>query len=418
MTAGFLLLLVVASSNGETTHAGSLDGRFGHDGKVMTSIGQGANAYALARARHGKIVVAGTASTASGTEFALARYTATGHLDRPFGHRGVAITRLNGDGRVAAVAVQKDGKTLVAGWSGTASDHAATLIRYRRGGALDRSFGTDGTVRLSLTGHDRLRAIAVEPGGKIVVAGSSNWRFLLARYMSDGALDTSFGNGGVVLSGEHNYEELDALAISPSEKIVAAGDFGFEIYPMDVRRYMPNGSLDPTFGKGGEVITKIGAWDTEPVGIRFRQHGTIVVAAATAGGEVTGGPFWRFGLMRLSESGSVDTSFGTTQPGFTRTAIGSAAYAQSLSVDGRGRLIVAGWTTKAGKDDFALSRYSPDGHLDRSFGRGGRVVTSLTFGPDRGAGLLLEKGGRIVVAGTANQDAVGSQFALAGYRSR
>jgi uncharacterized delta-60 repeat protein len=411
-----LVALVPLAAGSMRPKPGSLDRSFGVRGKVMTSIGQGATAYAMTRTRHGKIVVAGTADTVNGPEFALARYTRTGHLDRSFGKRGIVTTRIGQDGRALGLAAQKDGRILIAGWSGTASDYAATLVRYRPSGALDRSFGEDGTVRLNLTGHDRLRAVVLEPGGRILVAGSSNWRFLLARYTSRGALDASFGRGGIVLGGTHSYEQLDALAIAPSGKIVAAGDFGFEIYPMDVLRYTPNGILDRTFGKGGEVVAKIAGWGTLPVGIRVQKRGKIVVAAASAGDEVTGGPFWRFGLTRFHADGSLDTSFGATRPGIERTGIGSAAYAQAFTADRKGRLLVSGWATKSGKDDFALAGYTANGHLDHHFGHHGKVVTALTGGNDRGAAMLLQRGGRIVVGGTAGQGFLDSRFALAGYR--
>ena len=165
---------------------GSLDASFGSGGKVITSFGGTDQASAVILQPDGKIVVAGQTDTGVSIDFALARYMPDGSLDGAFGSGGRVTTNFTGtsDDLGAAVALQSDGKIVV---GGTSDDNFA-LARYTPAGVLDATFGTAGTVTTNLGGEDLLHALALQPDGAIVAVGESADRFALARYQAFGQL--------------------------------------------------------------------------------------------------------------------------------------------------------------------------------------------------------------------------------------
>ena len=200
-------------------------------GKLMSPIGtRGDNANALALQPDGKIVVTGYCLNVSATavDFCLVRYSALGALDTSFGSGGIVTTAV-GDGQARALALQPGGKIIAAGtcWNGSNNDFC--LARYTAAGALDTSFGSGGKVITpfgSSTGF--ANAVALQPDGKIVVAGycsnGSDNDFCLARYTPLGALDTGFGSGGKVITAMGiGNDSAAAVALQPDGKIVLAG---------------------------------------------------------------------------------------------------------------------------------------------------------------------------------------------------
>jgi uncharacterized delta-60 repeat protein len=186
---------------------GTLDTAFGTGGKVTTDFGSGEQAYAVAVQPDGKIVAAGGAVTG----FELARYNADGSLDGTFGAGGKVTTRF-GLGlpftRAHAIVLQPDGKIVVAGTATSATVGDFGLARYNPDGTLDASFGAGGKVTTDIRGTDSSDfawAVTLQPDGKLVVAGSTAGptgdAFALARYTPSGNLDGTFGSGGKVITG-------------------------------------------------------------------------------------------------------------------------------------------------------------------------------------------------------------------------
>ncbi|MBA2434942.1 MAG: hypothetical protein H0V54_07660, partial [Chthoniobacterales bacterium] len=232
-------------------------------------------------------------------------------------------------------------------------------------GDLDPTFGTNGKVTTDFgTIIDEARAVAVQPDGKIVTAGATVggnfFDFALARYNTDGSLDITFGTGGKVTTAFNtNNDEAFAVALQADGKIVAAGfaviggtdDFA-------LARYNTNGSLDTTFGTGGKVTTAFGSSIDRAHAVAVQPDGKIVAA----GRAVIGGGSFDFALARYNTDGSLDTTFGTG--GKVTTACGSSndeAFAVALQPDGK---IVAAGRVFSNKEDFALARYNTDGSLD------------------------------------------------------
>ena len=230
-----LLLLLPFSSlfalpAAAATGPGDLDTTFGTGGKVTTDFGGSPVGFSVAIQSDGKIVVAGYSNVGGTFGFALARYNTNGSLDATFGTGGKVTTNYGGDDRGYSLAIQSDGKIVVAGYSNAGGTFDFALARYNTNGSLDTSFSAGGKVTTDFGGSDDLgRSVALQGDGKIVVAGDSNvgstFDFALARYNTNGSLDTSFGAGGKVTtdfggSGDGGR----SVALQGDGKIVVAGN--------------------------------------------------------------------------------------------------------------------------------------------------------------------------------------------------
>ena len=382
-----LFLLLLGMPLPALTDPGDLDPSFGPGGRVLTDLGGGDGASALVVQPDGKVVAAG----GSTVNFALARYHPDGSLDNSFGNAGVVLTDFGAPSRAQALLLQSDTKLVAAGATG--DNHDFALARYHPDGSLDSSFGNGGLVVTDLGGGtDDAGAftLVVQPDGKLVVAGASTENFALARYHPDGSLDSGFGNGGVVLTDFGAASGADALILQPDAKLVAAGrisllgggDFA-------LARYNTDGRLDSSFDGDGRVLTDLGG----PARALLLQPDGKLVAA--------GGSFTDFALVRYNPNGSLDTAFGDA--GLVLTDFGPSGEAFALGGQPDGKLVAAGGSS----GNFALVRYNPDGGRDTSFGDGGLVRTDLS-GSARA--LVLQPDGKLVAAGSS-----GRFFALARY---
>jgi uncharacterized delta-60 repeat protein len=253
-------------------------------GKVTTDFnGTTDIAYAVALQQEGKIVVVGTAyanNDYSNEDFAVTRYNANGTLDASFGVNGRVTTNFANLAAVAsAVAIQSDGKIVVAGGAFPLftflGDYA--IVRYNANGSLDSTFGRGGIVRTRFSaGGSYAFAVALQADGKIIAGGtvfvdfstddSSNTDFALVRYKPNGTLDSTFGNGGGVMTDFDGFnDDVQTLLIQPDGKIVAVGDAKnpAHYYDFALARYLPGGGLDTTFGAAGKVRTDFGASDLD-----------------------------------------------------------------------------------------------------------------------------------------------------------
>jgi uncharacterized delta-60 repeat protein len=370
------------------TGSGRLDTGFGVGGRVLTDIGPltASGMDAVAIQADGKIVVAGGSydSRTGVSRFVLARYTVRGHLDPTFGRGGRLLTRF-GTGRnsasVSELEIQPDGKLVAAGfWRGTFIDgpDRFALARYTVRGRLDPSFGQGGKVVTSFGAHSdaSAAALAIQPDGKLVVAGTDltdtrgergYLAVALARYKTGGTLDPSFGAGGRVVSKLDNYGGgASAAVIEADGRIVLAGSAG-SAGPV-LLRYTADGKLDPSFGARG-----IAAVSQFVQGLALQQDGKFVVV-----GSVDGSNGRRdsrdFAVSRYTPNGVLDPSFG--RGGKAVTDLGAGASANAIAVQTNGKIMAAG---TRGSNDFALVRYLTSGKLDGGFGRRGRVLTD--FGP-------------------------------------
>lgn len=386
---------------------GDLDSTFGIGGKVVTAIdNRNDQVNAIATQTDGKIVAAGSTSGTS-SKFALVRYNTDGSLDSTFGTSGKVVTAIgtSADDEAFAVAVQPDGKIIAAGITGPPYDFA--LVRYNTDGSPDSTFGTGGKVVTSFgSGSDLAASIAIQRDGKIIAAGSTEGatqNFALARYNTDGSLDSTFGAGGKAVGflGNNNEAAL-AVTLQPDGKIIAAGG-GASPESFVLERFNTDGSLDSTFGVGGIVLTDFLS-RTQANAVVIQPDGKIIAAGFASN---------KFALARYNANGSLDSTFDTD--GKVITAISNSvdqAFAVVLQLDGK---IVAAGFTSGTTQGFALARYNTDGSLDSTFGAGGIVVTPLGSLSAQAHAITIQSDGKIVAAGYAYTNGTANDFALVRY---
>ncbi len=277
---------------------GTPDSTFDGDGKLTTAIGSTTDqAYGVAiQSLDGKIVVVGISNNGTDDDFAVARYEDSGALDATFSTDGKVTTPIgSGYDQAFGVAIQSDGKIVVVGSSNNGTNYDFAVVRYTTTGALDSTgptaFDTDGKLTTAIgSGNDQAYGVAIQGDGKIVVAGFSNngtnYDFAVVRYLTDGSLDSTFGSGGKVTTPiGSELDQAYGVAIQGDGKIVVAGysnngsnnDFA-------VVRYTTTGALDSTFGSGGKVTTPIGSGLDQAYGVGIQSDGKIVVAGYSNNG--------------------------------------------------------------------------------------------------------------------------------------
>jgi uncharacterized delta-60 repeat protein len=411
--------LALAAGPTPSWAAGQLDTTFDTDGKVVTDLGTDDTGRGVAVQADGKIVVAGD----SGGDFGLARYNDDGSLDTTFGVGGKVVTDFGQiTDRAGAVVIQGE-KIVVAGYTspsaggvfdptGRAVNFA--LARYNANGSLDTSFDGDGKVVTDFGLEEVALAVAIQ-GGKIVVAGtqhtniSTQINFAVARYNDDGSLDTTFDGDGMVVTDIGANDFGQALA-TEGEQIVVAGYTSATVNPgssdnFALARYNTDGSLDTSFDGDGRVVTDFGGAD-EAFGLAF-QAGKIVAA----GYSFPSGGTHDFALARYNADGSLDTSFDGD--GRVKTDIAGHDVGQAVAIQGD-KMVVAGYSyTATGTQNFALARHNADGSLDTSFDGDGKVVTD--FGAADVAHALAIQGEKIVAAGYSDTGPNPPNFAVARY---
>jgi uncharacterized delta-60 repeat protein len=388
----FALILTISLSLAAQAAPGDLDTTFGNGGKVLTNIGITDRAWATVIQPDGKIVVAGQSYSNSPPTYALVRYKSDGSLDTDFGTNGRVVTAR--DGIVYALALQPDGK-IIAGGSG--------LTRFNANGSVDNSFGTNGTVTTGVGLYiQAVRAVAVQADGKIVAAGYSvepnnSLNFTLVRYNTNGSLDSTFGTNGIVVTQVSTSDDsIYSVVIQPDGKIVAAGSSltQFVGYYFALARYNTNGSLDSSFGTNGIVVSNLRGEYT--LSAALQTDGKIVVAGASPN---SGGFMRGFRVARFTSNGSLDDSFGTN--GNVLTEINFPSEIVSVVLQANGKIVIASTSSNLGTGfDFVLMRYKSNGSLDEAFGTGGRVNTDINNSPNRAFALAIQSDGKIVAAGT------------------
>jgi uncharacterized delta-60 repeat protein len=241
---------------------GSLDTTFGGTGYVTTRIGTGASIHDIKIQADGKIVAAGCAIQ-DVPQCVVARYNPDGSLDQAFGNSGITLTQIDLQSSALAVELQTDGKIVIAGYAYNDSNEHFTLVRYNADGSLDETFGIKGIVHTEIGICSHANAIALQADGKIIAAGYTSDRFLndfaLARYDINGILDPSFNETGIVITESDYDSTIKAIVIQPDGKIVAGGyNFGAIYTTFALARYLPSGDLDASFGTNGIAFTPIG----------------------------------------------------------------------------------------------------------------------------------------------------------------
>lgn len=352
----------------------------------------------------GKIVAVGTrlrAGDAGSDDMAVVRYDRNGRPDRRFGDRGRVATDFGGLEVAEAVLHQPDGRIVAAGtaWTSNGLDPDFAIARYLADGSLDPTFGNGGTVTTSILENDFVTSAALQPDGRILVAGYAEGppegyaSAVLVRYRTDGELDSTFGDSGRLvirfLDEEPSNGWIHDIAIARDGTIVAAG-LAARVDRADwaVARIRPDGTLDARFGNSG--ITTI---DTT---VNF-DYATGVAVTPDGGIALVGTADDSWNLARLRPDGTLDTRFGDS--GVVRTGIVGDPY--DIAVQPDRKIVVSGRTAPSGDNyDATVARFRRDGTIDSSFGTNGITATDIGAGTQDANAVALQRDGDIVIAGT------------------
>ncbi|MDD4575593.1 MAG: T9SS type A sorting domain-containing protein [Bacteroidales bacterium] len=418
-----LILSFMSTLNLLAQPAGSLDPSFGNNGKVITSITAGQDhAYGIVVQSDGKIIAAGhSTSTITGKDFAMVRYNADGTLDNTFGINGLVTTdlQLGSDDVAYSIALQADEKIVLAGYSDNGSNKDAALVRYNTDGIIDSTFGNNGIVITDFENsqQDEIKVVKIHPLGNIIVGGttiisSSVSKPVIARYLSNGVLDNSFNNNGIRLLWITNLDyqylfSVEDLVVQTNGKISAVG---WRDFP------------------GMQ-------WDSDYWACRINSDGTMDNTFSSDGVNVYNGSFNghdKAFAMLLKPNNNILMAGGgyqsTLKYDFTMFELNSNGnigswsakadwgstlddIAYGLAEDHNGRFVLAGSSGTSTNKTFALTRVNTNSSLDNNFGTSGKITT--TFGSNtlnECFDIAIQSDYKIVAVGYT-----GSDFAIARY---
>jgi uncharacterized delta-60 repeat protein len=376
-----LVVLALAPAVAVAATAGDLDPSFDGDGKLTLPFA--AQPGDVLVQPDGKIVVTDSAS------FTVMRLNPDGSLDRGFGGDGVVSADLAGGAGIESAALQPDGKIVVAGQT---TSNAIAVARFNDSGSLDKTFdpgGPDGDGKRIYTGlqPSSPAATLVQPDGRIVIVGASGVGITAARLTPSGAPDgTTFE-----YAGDDNSDFVHAAALAPDGKIVAAGDSaksGSIDRDSVVARFSADGSVDKSFAGTGK--TELGPADRDDIAraVLVQPDGRIVLA------EESGTGTKQMVVTRLRTDGAPDTTFagdGTAKPDFV-----GQSHPASVALQADGKLLIAGSLQPAYQ--LAVARFDSSGSLDPSFGLDGKVTIQFD-GIAAATAAALQPDGRFVIAG-------------------
>jgi uncharacterized delta-60 repeat protein len=434
--------LLVQPLEDRTVPSGGLDNSFSGSGLQTTDFGFDDRATGVAVQDDGKIVVVGH-DDGSLPDFAVARYEANGNLDVSFNTTGTP-TSYNGNGKLSftfgagthggdeyatAVALQANGKIVVAGYSDAGGTEDFAVARITTTGQLDNSFSFDGKRLIDFGASERATAIAIQPDGKIVLAGYVSLLgsdFAVVRLTSLGALDNTFSGDGIssfTIGPPFGEDRATGVAIQDDGKIVVVGytdGSGVGANDFAVARLTAAGELDTTFSGNGRHTIDFG-FDDRATSVAIQRDGKIVIGGYDDGGLPD------FAVARLNSSGTLDSTFNHTSTptsfngnGRLSFTFGSGTHggdemANALVIQPGGKIILAGWTDAngGGTNNFAIARINPNGTFDKAFSSDGKAVYGFG-GNDAANAVALQRDGNVVVAGFTDATGVGANdFAVA-----
>lgn len=444
-TVGVLLLqfaLVVPA----LAAGGDLDPSFGIRGQVTSTVfSSDGGGNPIAFQADGKILVAGSVPRNpdwTWWRFAVARFDVDGNLDPTFGGDGIVRTIFRAGTKcrdeAVSLVVQSDQKIVAVGTSSCErtepgageADSLFASARYDADGTLDATFGDNGTVLTSFGDPARCNAqataAALEPDGRIVAAGTAGCveagldsRFAVARYDTDGALDTSFSDDGLVRTNfTPQFDKLTDVAVQPDGRIVAGGTAAYWMVEIPdalesraaLARYDLDGTLDTTFGGDGKVTTsfhsRLCGGSNESYGLAIQPDGKIVEGGSAGCAASIGGlPHPRWALARYRPNGRLDPTFGR---GGRVVSIflaeeGADWMSGGIAIQPNGKIVAAGSTGRM-NPHFTLARYRANGTLGREFGDDGVVRTVFDCSHPGGGsgswnGLAIQADRKIVATG-------------------
>lgn len=299
--------------------------------------------------------------------------------DNTFGTNGIVVTP--GPAEINAIATQADGKIVTAGFVYINAQFHIQVCRYNSNGSLDNSFGTNGKVTTEISFASMAKAIAVQPNGKIVIAGTyytgdfvNIYHGLLIRYKTDGTLDKDFGVEGIVMEEIDFSESFEDMKLLADGKIVTGGSVApltqIATEQFMLAKYNSDGSRDNTFGFGGVARLTAGL-HSGIASIVIQPDGKIVAGGFEGiGGINTSMDSVKFALARFDIQGNPDNTFGNFGVVLTNVNENTPDAISTVRLQPDGKILAGGCF---GGNQFIV-RYLADGTMDNSFGTNGKAI--------------------------------------------
>ena len=412
ITNFFFLAATCFMANVVFSQPGTLDTTFGTDGKVSNNFGQNNVTYDSKLQSDGKILVVGnTFSTAPGSSFLVTRYLPNGDLDSTFGTLGFVTTLFGNHCSAHAVAIQDDGKIVVAGntypTAGTGSDSNIMVVRYTKAGTLDLTFAENGIRVLNIPSNQSINSILLQENGNIILGGSFTHldnpnadTFGLVRFMSDGTLDATFGENGYVYTPTIPRGEILDMKFIDGEDIIAVG-----------RRHIISKYLMVRYTSDGQVVNSFGSNNNGIVEVAYNNNAQLNKLAISADNNlfIAGSTFnnikYNGFITKYNANGIIDSTFGTNgiilrDFGNTSTGISKSSFANDICIDLNNNLIV-GYSVGSTNDyDFGLESYSLSGVVNPNFGINGYFTTNFGEGHEYFSTMLIQQDNKIVMSGS------------------
>ncbi len=368
---------------------GTLDKSFADSG-ILLDLNHPGTINKIGVQSDGKIIAAGEGSSDLPSGFLFARYNTDGTLDSSFGKNGVAGTFDEID-QVLALSILPDDALLAMAHP----SYKVGLAKYKKNGEIDSSFGNNGVVITSVSQNANSASdMVVQPDGKIVVCGyiindpNEARQLFLVRYLPDGSLDNSFGEGGIEIVGEPNgdksFYSANAVALQPNGQIVVAA----YLTKGAVYRFNPDGTQDINFGING-----LAYFQTKDVGIKnFIPYDIAVQTDGKIIGGGNGGSY--MSASRLNTDGSIDSSFGNN--GLQHVLFsGQTSDCRSMVLQNDGKIILAGRALGT----MAMTRLNANGTIDSGFGENGQVILTGVESSGASNSVALQKDNKIILGG-------------------
>lgn len=395
------LSILIFSRCTSSSSSGTLDTSFGSSGKVTTNFsGTNDELKALVLDSDGKIIAVGKTSNGSNDDFAVARYLTNGTLDTTFGTGGVVTTDFSSQNDVAyAVKLQSDGKIVVAGTAVSATGSTFAMARYTTTGVLDTTFGSSGVVTTAIGAtYDEIRSMAIQSNDAIVVGGFSKgatyFRAVVARYTSVGVLDTTFNSNGqrIMAIGSQDCQIYDVIVESTGLITSCGTAVGTTDRDFLAARLLSDGSLDTNFNGSGTATQNIGSGTVDTAySLKKNTEGKYVIAGTSSSSTDS------MAVIKLSSTGALDTTFAT-QGLFTGKVNSNNTTAKAMLILAADKILTAG--TESGTTfNFGLIKASYLGVLDFSFGTSGALSLDFNSNLDDLSTLAVQTDGKILVGG-------------------
>ncbi len=394
-----LAVLLLTLGSAASAQAGALDPDFGTGGVVQRLGNRGGSV--LLRSSDGSYYLGGYTRDGSMGHLALNRFLADGSIDSSYGDNGTALSfsfNPNAPPTFEAGLALDNGKLMIVGGRVIGDDRSLQLHRINADGTVDASFAAVDPAPGKFCYGTALHRLA---DGKLLVAAildrgsnpGSDTNFAVLRYLDDGTLDANFGVGGIAeTSFTTGQDRPFALALQSDGAIILAGwapignGSGFA-----VARFTADGMLDSSFGNGGRLTPFVASGIEYAHAVAVQPNGRILLAGSTS----TNGS--SHAIVRLTDSGALDTDFGNG--GRLVYRVGMRSEAKSLGVASDGSIYTGGYAYDADDSEyFAISRISAAGTWDQNFGGGGRIAAVF-----RSAVVnrqLLQDDGKLVIGGT------------------